>query len=255
MDPSVKIVVAAHKPYWMPDDPMYLPVQVGAVGRRSIPGFQRDDEGDNISEKNPRFSELTALYWAWKNLDCDYVGLAHYRRHFATRGGGSPIGYNEILSILQQAPVVLPRKRSYYIETVGAHYSHTFDGGHLQILGDVLLERAPEMLPYFTEHLEKRSAHIWNMVVMRSDVFDEWCQWLMPVLQDVESRLSFDGMSPFEQRVIGRLSERLLDPWLNLHSVAYEEVPVYETEKTKWMTKGSAFLAAKFLGKKYRESF
>ena len=79
---NVKIIVATHKPYKMPDDEMYLPVHVGAAGKDSI-GYQRDDEGENISSKNPYFCELTGLYWAWKNLNADYIGLAHYRRHFS----------------------------------------------------------------------------------------------------------------------------------------------------------------------------
>ncbi|UNT93535.1 DUF4422 domain-containing protein [Allobaculum sp. Allo2] len=58
-------MVAAHKPYPMPDDPLYLPVQAGAKGKDSI-GFARDDQGDSISSANPYLSELTALYWAWK---------------------------------------------------------------------------------------------------------------------------------------------------------------------------------------------
>ena len=28
---NLRVVVAAHKPYWMPADPVYLPVQAGAV--------------------------------------------------------------------------------------------------------------------------------------------------------------------------------------------------------------------------------
>lgn len=81
---DIKILVAAHKPYWMPDDDVYLPIQVGAAGKESL-GWQRDDEGDNISAKNPNYCELTALYWAWKNLKADYIGLCHYRRYFIHR--------------------------------------------------------------------------------------------------------------------------------------------------------------------------
>lgn len=59
---TVQIIIAAHKPYRMPDDPLYLPLQVGAEGKESI-GYQWDDEGDNISALNPYFCELTGLYW------------------------------------------------------------------------------------------------------------------------------------------------------------------------------------------------
>ena len=81
---DIKILVASHKKAEMPEDSMYLPVH---VGRALYPdrefGYQSDAEGDNISIKNPYYCELTALYWAWKNLKADYVGLAHYRRHFS----------------------------------------------------------------------------------------------------------------------------------------------------------------------------
>ena len=67
MDYTVKVIVAAHKPYTMPSDKMYLPLHVGSAGKESI-GYQRDDDGENISSLNPYFCELTGLYWAWKNL-------------------------------------------------------------------------------------------------------------------------------------------------------------------------------------------
>lgn len=81
---SIKIIIAAHKKYWMPTDPVYLPVHVGAEGKASI-GYTPDNTGDNISSKNPHFCELTGLYWAWKNLDADYLGLVHYRRYFTRK--------------------------------------------------------------------------------------------------------------------------------------------------------------------------
>ena len=77
---NIKIIVATHKKYKMPNDAMYLPVQVGAEGKETL-GYVRDNEGENISHKNPNYCELTGLYWAWKNLDAEYLGLAHYRRH------------------------------------------------------------------------------------------------------------------------------------------------------------------------------
>lgn len=77
-------MVAAHKPYWMPQDDVYMPIHVGCEGKESI-GFTGDNTGDNISAKNPHYCELTALYWAWKNLQADYTGLVHYRRYFTNK--------------------------------------------------------------------------------------------------------------------------------------------------------------------------
>ena len=74
---DIKILVATHKAYWMPEDDVYLPLHVGREGKQDL-GFVGDNIGDNISLKNPNFCELTGLYWAWKNLQCDYIGLCHY---------------------------------------------------------------------------------------------------------------------------------------------------------------------------------
>ena len=78
------IIIATHKPYWIPEDPMYLPVQMGHAIHPGI-GYIGDDTGENISERNGNFCELTGLYWAAKNLDSDYIGIVHYRRYFASR--------------------------------------------------------------------------------------------------------------------------------------------------------------------------
>lgn len=252
---NIKIVVAAHKPYWMPQDPLYVPLQVGALGRDSIQGFRRDDEGCSISGKNPRYCELTALYWAWKNLDADHIGLAHYRRHFKGSGERGVLTLEEAQALMDGSRIILPKKRNYYIETIESHYAHTFDASHLRILREVLQEQSPEMVKAFDAHMQERSAHIWNMAIMPKPVLSGYCQWLFPILAEVEERIDFTGMTPFEERVIGRLSERLLDPWVNANGIEFAEVPVINMEKTDWVKKGKGFLAAKFGGKRYVESF
>lgn len=67
-------------------------------------GYQKDNTGENISNKNAAYCELTGLYWAWKNLDTDYTGLAHYRRHFGKKTKAPFEGvltYNELRPMLE----------------------------------------------------------------------------------------------------------------------------------------------------------
>ena len=61
-----------HKPYWHPADSVYIPIHVGKKGKPSM-GIMGDDTGDNISDRNPAYCELTGVYWAWKNLKADYI--------------------------------------------------------------------------------------------------------------------------------------------------------------------------------------
>ena len=62
---DIKVIVATHKEYKMSSDELYLPMQVGAANSPDL-GILKDSTKDNISEKNPYFCELTALYFAYK---------------------------------------------------------------------------------------------------------------------------------------------------------------------------------------------
>lgn len=79
---NIKILVAYHKPSPLIASDIFLPIHVGKKLSNVELNIQGDDSGDNISEKNGIYCEMTALYWAWKNLDADYIGLCHYRRFF-----------------------------------------------------------------------------------------------------------------------------------------------------------------------------
>lgn len=253
--PKPTIIVAAHKTYWMPDDSLYLPVQVGAAGKESIPQFQRDDEGDNISAENSHYSELTGLYWAWKNLDAPAVGLVHYRRHFAGSGEKRTLTGSEAAELLAKAPVVLPKKRMYYIETLESHYANTLDGAHIDHIRNALSELEPSYLESFNHHMKQTGGHMFNMMLMRRDLLNEYCSWLFPILSNAERYLDYSEMSSFEARVPGRMSEYLLDTWLNKNHIQSIEIPVKNIEPVNWLKKGGSFLAAKFGGKKYEKSF
>ena len=257
--PDAKILVATTRPYWMPDDGAYLPVRVGAAladGTEDLPPrFARDDTGENISEKNPRYCELTALYWGWKNLGCDYLGLAHYRRHFRGSGPRRVLDAAGMAALLEQAPVLVARPRDYCIETVESHYAHTFDAAHLDAMRATLAARRPDFLDAFEQVLGGTRLHICNMAVMRRDVLDEYCTWLFDLLFSCEKLIDFTGMTPFEARVMGRLAERLLDTWLLATGIPFAECPAVSLERTNWAKKGGAFLAAKFFGRSYRKSF
>ena len=75
--PNIKIFVSAHKQATFPEGNSIVPVQVGAANAATrFTNTLHDDEGVNISAENPRYCELTAQYWAWKNEDADYYGFA-----------------------------------------------------------------------------------------------------------------------------------------------------------------------------------
>ena len=256
-------IVCTHKTYPMPEDEMYLPLFVGSEGKEGI-GFECDNTGDNISVKNAYYSELTGLYWAWKNLDAEYIGLAHYRRHF-TLANRIPketsdkfkivLSREEAERILDRTDVILPKKRNYYIENLYDHYAHTLHVEPLDITGQIIKDRYPEYYSEF-ERLHKRtSAHMFNMFIMKKELLDRYCTWLFDILFELEKRVDITQYDSFHARFFGRVSELLLDVWINTNNISYEEVRVMDMEDVNWFKKGTSFLMAKFTGKKYDKSF
>ena len=80
--PDIRLFVCCHQPSSVPEHPLLYPIQVGAaLADTHFPGFLHDDSGENISRKNRVYCELTAQYWAWKNVEADYYGFFHYRRY------------------------------------------------------------------------------------------------------------------------------------------------------------------------------
>lgn len=246
---KLKIIVAAHKPYRMPNDPCYLPVHVGAADKVTHFGYQPDDEGENISGKNPNFCELTGLYWAWKNLEADYIGLVHYRRHFSVKKGSdkfSSIATGEQLSrLLETSDILLPKKRYYYIESNYSQYIHAHHAEDLDITRQILSEKYPEAVPAFDAVMRRTYGHRFNMMVMKRELLDEYCTWLFDVLFTLEERLDIVDYSSYDARVFGFVSERLLDVWMEAYRHTCREVPYIYMEKQNWLKKGSAFLLRK----------
>ena len=240
---ELKVIVATHKPYRMPEDPVYLPLQVGAAGKPSL-GFRRDDEGENISARNANWCELTGLYWAWKNLKADAVGLVHYRRHF--KGARGIATGAEIAALLGKTDVILPRKRNYFIETTRSQYVHAHHAEDLDLTRAILAERHPEYVKAFDAAMSSTKGHRFNMFVMRRPQFDAYCVWLFDVLLELEKRLDISSYSPYNARVFGFVAERLLDVWIAANGIRFAELPVLHLESQHWPRKVVNFLRRKF---------
>lgn len=279
---DIQIIIATHKPYAMPKDAIYLPLQVGKkVSKKSFCDFTGDDTGKNISEKNPLFCELTALYWAWKNLDTKYIGLVHYRRYFrspkdkaendvmistdAIKDAKSDLkiihrlqktlSRNSVEENLKNTDVILPKKRKYYIENLYDHYCKTMSPEPLAKTREIIANKYPEYLTEFDLLRHRRSMHAFNMFIMQKDILDNYCSWLFPILFELEKQIDTSKWSDFQKRYIGRVSERLLDVWINTNHIQYKEIPVINIESINWLKKGTGFLKAKFLGRQYEKSW
>lgn len=251
---DIKILVAAHKKYWMPNDDVYLPIHVGREGKADL-GYIGDNTGDNISAKNANYCELTGLYWAWKNLKCDYIGLCHYRRYFASKSMHTNnaekkkaviLHRADYEKLLQEYDVILPQKRNYYIETMRSQYEHAHNKRDLDETERIVAELHPEYSEAFVKVMGRTKLHILNMFVMKKALFDEYCSWLFSILFELEKRIEVTNYSQYEARVFGFISERLFNVWLEKQQLKIKEVPVVNLEKVNWVRKVYKFLKRKF---------
>lgn len=270
-DCTTKIIIAVHKTYQMPTDEMYIPLHVGAEGKKDAAGnnldlgYVKDNTGENISILNPSFCELTGLYWAWKNLDANYIGLAHYRRHFSMdrkNGFENVLTYAELKPYLSKVKVFTPNKRRYYIETLYSHYEHTHHSNQLDETRKIIEEKYPSYITSYDKVIKHTYGYMFNMIIMRKDILDDYCSWLFDILFELGKRIDMKGLSSFQGRFYGRISEIIFNVWLEQKLTSGElkenetmEIPCVHMENVNWWKKGTSFLKAKFFGKKYEGSF
>lgn len=243
---SIKILIATHKKYQMPEDEMYLPIHVGKKGKQEL-GYIGDDTGEHISERNTSWCELTGLYWGWKNLKCDYLGLVQYRRHFMKCRKGklfnSILTKDEAETLLQRADIVLPVKRHYRIMTLREH----FEGYDFSIKEDLLnLEKAlmiisPEYLDAFHKVMNWRAGHMCNMFLMKKELLDEFCEWEFSILNEFEKTLDKD-----RKRIVGYVAEHMLDIWIEKNQYDYVECNVALLDRKNELDRRVDFLMRKF---------
>lgn len=260
---DIKILIATHKKYKMPSQECYIPIHVGREGKDDI-GYIGDNVDDNISTKNPYFCELTGLYWGWKNIDCEYLGLVHYRRHFSSKPIISRtfkdkhdciLTEEEAREVLKNNDAILAKKRKYYIETLYSHYGHTHYFEHLDMTREIIENKYPEYLEAFDKVMKKRSGHMFNMFIMKKELVNDYCTWLFDILDELEKKIDITEYDAYQARLFGRVSELLLNVWVEKNNVKYEEISHMHMEKINWVDKIYSFMRAKFTQKKFGKSF
>ncbi len=227
------IYIAAHKKCDIPKMEGYIPLQVGAKGKESL-GFQRDDEGDNISEKNPNFCELTGLYWIWKNKDDDYKGLVHYRRYFGRSNLSSKMSdiysYDDLKDMLKDADMVLPYVENFKQNAKEEILISCCTEEIFRKLKNTINELYPDYMTTFDRFWESNHASLFNMFFSNFEIFDAYCEWLFTILFKLESIVDISDLNDYQKRLYGFLSERLLNIWVMHNDLRIKNVPVITTE-------------------------
>lgn len=260
---NIKILVATHKKYWMPEDKVFLPVQLGAAYANEDLGYQRDDEGKNISLKRPHYSELTALYWAWKNLNVDYLGLCQYRRYFSCRDFKSEqqgsqrdtLHRADFESILQTYEIILPTPTDFGDTTVRQQYADCHYVEDLNLVREIIVHKCPKYVAAFDKVMGGHRIHTCNMFVTKKSIADEYCAWLFPILFELEQQVDFSNYDEYQQRVCGYMAERLFNVWLFEKNLKVYSTSIVLLGQSYWDDKKLSGKLKAYVKKIFHKSF
>ena len=223
----------------------FIPLYVGAEATAANQNELCDNRGDNISELNPYFCELTGLYWVWKNLiptlkADELVGFCHYRRFFSPNGKIEKFDeirngeIDRLTCLLQDASidVILPEQTSFPIKQHWFSLSKRlkkvkFPWQKLSLieqyglehnLSDILL--AVDLLPQphmlnFQKYLEVEQFAPFNMFITSSDNAKYYFELLFPWLFELQKNIDLTSRTPYQSRDFGFLAERFCSYYFN----------------------------------------
>lgn len=243
----------------------YRPIMAGNALHPSQLKIIGDDTGDSISEKNYYYSELTGIYWIWKNESSNIVGTCHYRRFYTThtvpfahllkrmfypfiglsrkRKGliytsnlkywnDKIIGAEEIESLFQHFDAILPQHRTLKY-TVEKHFSRYHNIDDLNLLRKVIDDLYPEFNTSFEKMLKQKRMYANNMCILKRDEFDKMCSWLFSILFEFEKRVDLQNYTGYQKRLFGFLSERLFTTWFMHRNLRVKELQLIYFKKLK----------------------
>ncbi|MDR2911340.1 MAG: DUF4422 domain-containing protein [Bacteroidales bacterium] len=247
------------------NDKMYIPLQVGKKNNNTELNMPDDATGNNISDKNGIYSELTGWYWIWKNTKHDYVGTSHYRRYF-TIEKPSPIHkigefflflagqklkrhglffvhsvrrwHYKILteqqaeSFMQQYDAVLPVKKKFPY-TVYEQYKRRHNERDIIIVRQIISELQPDYLEAFDNTFASKEMYSFNMFIFKWKFFDEYMNWLFGILFELEKRSEINFDDNYQKRVCAFMAERLQTVWINKNNLKVKELFVLYFKKHK----------------------
>lgn len=227
---KIKIFVATHKPGNVRHDEVYTPIHVGrAISKykEEMAGMIGDDTGDNISEKNPSYCEMTAHYWIWKNVkDVEYVGLCHYRRFF-----GIDITESNIEHIMKKCDVlmVLP---DYHLDSIYSCFVKFIGGENMAILAQVIKKMSPEYYDTLIQLGDDVKYYPFNMFICKKEIYDQYASWIFPILMECEKHIL---PSPYSNanRVIGYIAEMITQLFFINNGLKIKYVPYIAIDENK----------------------
>lgn len=192
-------------------------------------------EGDNIDFLNPWYCELTGLYYLWKHVDDDIVGLEHYRRYFVN-SKNKLLSESEIREILKDNDVIC-KKWVFKEHNETCTLTPWIRGGNLHYLIDFVNKIDDIQLKNFINEKLKTNPYLYqcNMFIAKKEIIDKYCNWFFDICFNLKS-IEFKN----HDRGIGFIAEALFGLWLeyNNHKIISVKTNVYDKNLIKIIPNG-----------------
>ena len=233
---KINIMVVAHRPAFIVENPLLKSIQVGTNSNNKIENMDfYDDDGDNISEKNKSYCELTATYWAWKNLESDYYGLFHYRRYLSfakNQDDRSGVAYRNVSSalpdinldpeymkeVINEYDLVIPKKEDTRSSTNNSSIYEQYEKEHYIKDLDFCLDYIRGKYPDVSKHiksLDRQDGYFCNMFIMNKELYNEYCNFLFDTLSAFDEHTDISEYNIQQHRVDGFIAERLTNIFIH----------------------------------------
>ncbi len=263
MNANIKIFVACKQNSYIPSNPLLFPIQTGAaLTDIRFKNMLYDDIGDNISLKNESYAELTAQYWAWKNIDADYYGFFHNRRYLSFNSqllkSRDNLGIefenidsyaieklslieNDMRNLIEGYDIIVPRPFNWINSTelginrtIEHQYKmskeHNIDD--LKMAIDILKNKYPDYSKIADKYLHSYEGYYLNIYIMKKDIFFSYCEWLFPMMEDFSMKLDINEKGTYGKRIIGYVAERLFGIYLTYLSKNNPDLRIYEAQNS-----------------------
>lgn len=250
---SIKLLICYHKKAPLFKDNILTPIHVGRANaekrldhdsenykwlKKNMIG---DNTGDNISDLNDSYNEMTALYWAWKNYDKlgnpDYVGLMHYRRHFVLNEGKKivyniqdfdPDTYFDIIGYSEEKMTEFVKDCDFvthigHVQNVYRHFIENQRKTDIDTVNEIVLEKYPEYKEIMKEYYSGDDSNFCNMNIFSRELFFKYCEWIFDILSEFEKRVDINEKRFFvSERLTGLYMAKLMKD----ESLKYKIVPI-----------------------------
>lgn len=198
-----------------------------------------DNTGNNISELNRYFAEITALYWIWKNTDSPFVGMFQYRRLLSLNDNAHypyvqfpsmrfrHLGIKHLEKFTPEFLHDLELEKKYILPWFATHdillsepiklntyqqYKEEHIISDLDAALNIIKQKYPEMYDFAVENLSsKEGFYPANLFITRREILNNYAEWLFSILIPLYNDIKDDvaARNTEQKLAFAYLSERL----------------------------------------------